>query len=56
VLKRVFIDPKPTGKEHSTGLGLFIVKKLVEVMNGNVWCESELGKGTRFFVEFPAFL
>ncbi|MDM8558737.1 hybrid sensor histidine kinase/response regulator [Candidatus Parabeggiatoa sp. HSG14] len=50
------LTPKPTGKEHSTGLGLFIVKKLVEAMNGNVWCESELGKGTSFFVEFPVFL
>ncbi len=50
------LTPEPTGKEHSTGLGLFIVKKLVEAMNGNVWCESELGKGTSFFVEFPAFL
>jgi len=50
------LTPEPTGKEHSTGLGLFIVKKLVEAMNGKVWCESELGKGSRFFVEFPAFL
>jgi signal transduction histidine kinase len=47
------LTPKPTGKEHSTGLGLFIVKKLVNAMNGNVWCKSELGKGTTFFVEFP---
>jgi two-component system sensor histidine kinase/response regulator len=54
--KFIRLTPKPTGKEHSTGLGLFIVKKLVEAMNGNVWCESELGKGTSFFVEFPAFL
>jgi signal transduction histidine kinase len=50
------LTPEPTGKEDSTGLGLFIVKKLVEAMNGNVWCESELGKGTSFFLEFPAFL
>jgi len=47
------LSTKPTGGEHSTGLGLFIVKKLVETMNGKVWCESELGKGTTFFVEFP---
>jgi two-component system, sensor histidine kinase and response regulator len=47
------LTPKPTGTEHSTGLGLFIVKKLVTAMNGKVWCESELGKGTKFFVEFP---
>jgi signal transduction histidine kinase len=47
------LTPRPTGDEHSTGLGLFIVKKLVEVMQGKVWCESVLGKGTTFIAEFP---
>jgi two-component system sensor histidine kinase/response regulator len=46
------LTPKPTGGEHSTGLGLFIVKKLVDSMHGKVWCESELGQGTTFIVEF----
>jgi len=46
------LTPRPTGGEHSTGLGLFIVKKLIEQMQGQVWCESELGKGAIFFVEF----
>jgi two-component system, sensor histidine kinase and response regulator len=48
------LSAKPTGGEHSTGLGLSIVKKMVEAMNGKVWCESELGKGATFIVEFPA--
>jgi signal transduction histidine kinase len=47
------LTPRPTGNEHSTGLGLFIVKKLVETMHGVVWCESELGKGSKFIIEFP---
>ncbi len=47
------LTAKPTGGEHSTGLGLFIVKKLVTTMNGSVWCESELGQGATFIVEFP---
>lgn len=47
------LTPKPTAAEHSTGLGLFIVKKLVTAMKGKVWCDSELGKGTTFVVEFP---
>lgn len=47
------LSAQPTGGEHSTGLGLSIVKKMVEAMNGNVWCESEAGKGATFIVELP---
>lgn len=47
------LSAKPTGGEHATGLGLSIVKKMVEAMHGRVWCESELGKGARFMVQFP---
>jgi signal transduction histidine kinase/ligand-binding sensor domain-containing protein len=49
------LSARPTGGEHSTGLGLSIVKKMVEAMNGAVWCESELGKGAKFIVELPRF-
>ena len=48
------LSAQPTGEEHSTGLGLFIVKKLVEAMKGRVWCESELGQGALFIVELPS--
>lgn len=48
------LSAQPTGGEHSTGLGLSIVKKMVELMHGKVWCESELGKGSTFYVELPA--
>lgn len=44
------LSSKPTANEKSTGLGLSIVKKIVETMNGKVWCESELGNGSTFFV------
>jgi signal transduction histidine kinase len=47
------LSARPTGGEHSTGLGLSIAKKMVEAMNGRVWCESEFGKGATFIVEFP---
>jgi signal transduction histidine kinase len=47
------LSARPTGGEHSTGLGLSIVKKMVELMQGRVWCESELGKGATFIVELP---
>jgi len=49
--KFVRLTPTPTAGEHSTGLGLFIVKKLVETLNARIWCESRLGEGTRFIVE-----
>lgn len=48
------LSAKPTGGESSTGLGLSIVKKLVEMQQGHVWCESELGKGATFLVELPS--
>lgn len=46
------LSAQPTGDENSTGLGLSIVKYLVEAMGGNVWAESEENKGASFFVEF----
>lgn len=48
------LTAKPTGDETSTGLGLSIVKRMVEAMNGEVWCESEAGQGATFIVELPA--
>ncbi|WMN11639.1 tetratricopeptide repeat-containing sensor histidine kinase [Marivirga salinae] len=42
----------PTANESSTGLGLSIVKKFVNSMDGEIWCESEHGKGASFFVGF----
>ena len=47
------LTTKPTGDEHSTGLGLFIVKKLVTALQGQVWCESKLGQGATFIVTLP---
>lgn len=48
------LSAKPTGDENSTGLGLSIVKKLVEAMLGRVWAESDgKGCGATFIVELP---
>jgi signal transduction histidine kinase len=43
-----------TSKDKGTGLGLAIVKHNVELYGGEVWVESELGKGARFVITFPA--
>jgi len=41
------------GDTEGTGLGLFVVKSYVELWGGRVWFESEVGKGTIFYVELP---
>jgi two-component system sensor histidine kinase/response regulator len=46
------LTPRPTAGETSTGLGLWIVKELVQSMNGSIRCESTLGEGATFTVEF----
>lgn len=47
------LTPQPTGGETSTGLGLSIVKQLVEKMEGEIDCESSVGQGTCFVVRLP---
>lgn len=48
------LSAQPTGNEHSTGLGLSIVKKYVDAMKGEIECVSETGKGAKFIVKLPA--
>lgn len=45
------LSAKPTAGESSVGLGLSIVKKYVTDIGGEVWLESEEGKGSTFFVK-----
>ncbi len=51
--ERVF-EPYYTTREKGTGLGLAIVKHNVELYSGSIRVESELGKGARFILRFPA--
>lgn len=44
---------QPTAGEVSTGLGLWIVDRLVRDMGGRVWCEDAPGGGAAFCVELP---
>jgi signal transduction histidine kinase len=44
------VSSKPTNGEPSTGLGLYIVKRLAEELNGSVVCKSKIGVGSEFTV------
>ncbi len=50
--EKIFI-PNFTTKSSGTGLGLAMCKGIVEQAKGNIWFETEKGKGTKFFVELP---
>lgn len=49
------LSARPTGGEPSTGLGLSIVRKLVQAMNGELLCESSPGQGATFTIRLPRF-
>ena len=51
VLKRMF-EPRFTTKNSGMGLGLAVVKTLVEENGGSISCDSKEGHGTRFTLQF----
>jgi two-component system nitrogen regulation sensor histidine kinase NtrY len=53
-MKPKIFTPLVTTKAKGQGLGLAVVKRLIEAMNGTVSFESEQGKGTKFIITLRA--
>ena len=54
VTKTKIFEPKFTTKTSGMGLGLAMVKNIIENFNGSINFESQMGKGTKFTITFPA--
>ena len=52
-IKPKLFQPMFTTKAKGQGLGLAVVKRLVEALNGGITFESQEGKGTKFIVQLP---
>lgn len=47
------VDSSTTRTIGGTGLGLFICRKIIELYKGRIWVESELDKGSTFYINLP---
>jgi signal transduction histidine kinase len=49
----IFHAVNPQKRSDSTGIGLAIVKKIIEAEGGKIWLQSQLDLGTTFFFTWP---
>jgi signal transduction histidine kinase len=50
---KVFQTLSPRDEVEGSGIGLAVVKRIIEVYGGRVWVESKVGKGSKFFFTLP---
>ena len=53
---QLFQTLSPRDKFESTGIGLTVTKKIVELYNGKIWVKSKVGEGSTFFFTLPKAL
>ena len=53
IAERIFLSHFST-KKSGSGLGLAIAKQAIEQMQGRIWFDTIVGKGTTFYIELPA--
>ena len=54
-IRQQMFQPNFTTKSSGMGLGLAIVKKIIENAHGKIWYETEMDKGSTFYIELPLF-
>ncbi len=54
-LKDKIFEPNFTTKTGGMGLGLAMVKKIIEDANGKIWFETQINKGTIFYIKLPVY-
>lgn len=50
---KIFQTLRPQDEMESTGIGLTLVKKIIETHGGKIWVESEIGQGSTFYFTLP---
>ena len=52
-LQEQLFEENVTLKDNGFGIGLFVVKRIVELHGGHIWVESSPGRGTTIWMELP---